>query len=684
VKRFPFVTVMILLVGGVLGGSVWMMRRAGREALHEFRLAQSQLAHDTAVALFGYLDSFDRDTRLLATLAQGTRRQPIGRGAQDQIVLTAFQALATVVPHYRTICLFAPGRDPIIAVDPTEDRAQVAPQLVAVSADLAASLAHASPTAWRGPVTLSPSRRSFYLSAAALGGGETVVVTSDAAMMLESVSRSPSGQGLAVIDPNGQPWVGCEQRQRCRLLPDGTERTALFNTFAAARDRDELDASAAVRALGFPARIVVGTTAPVRSALGRWSVAMVASAADIDVRHRAFLWQLLLTSIGVAVAMLTVGIFLLRQHATAAALTARLQAAEELASLRERSERVLENVPVGILGLTRYGAPALTNRFFKDRIVGPPARTAQTGPLRLIDWTSRIRAALDRALASGRIQNLEDGTETLSPDYQVRIIPLTAPADEIAALALVEDLSELHSLQRQLVRAEKLVTVGVLSAGIAHEVGTPLSVIRGRAEHLLERVRDDKIAEDLAAIVAQIDRISSTIRQVLEFSRDHPVEPGPADARRGVEQALALLEWRVSGKQAKIALDADEALPPIAADLQQFEQVILNLLMNALDASATGGAIEIAMHRDPERPRALRLTVTDHGVGIPRQHLNAVFDPYFTTKKNGEGTGLGLAIVSQMVRSHRGEITLASAEGLGTTVTVRWPFAEAAPGVADA
>jgi two-component system sensor histidine kinase HydH len=564
VRRFPLVAVMVGLVGSVLAVSLWTMHRAGQEALREFRGAEAQLAKDTGVALRGYLDSFDRDTRLLAELVQGTRRQSIGPAAQDRAILDAFQALATVVPHYRTIELYSSGRPPLVAVDPTEDRARIAPALVDVSAEVVRDALARRTTVLRGPVQVAPAR-SFYIYAAPVAQQEAVVVTADAAMMLGMVSRAATGaHSLVVRDPAGAVWLGCERRERCRLLRAGTDENAeLLQLVVAASEAAPASSNSTLRGLGLPRRVVAGSAPPVESPLGPWSVALVASAEGIDIRQGAFLWQLVLTSIGVAGAMLTVGLFMLRQHATAAALAARLQAAEEVSSL-----------------------------------------------------------------------------------------------------------------QRQLVRAEKLVTVGVLSAGIAHEVGTPLMVIRGRAEHLLERVPEGSLAEDLRAIVAQIDHISSTIRQVLEFSREQPIALGPVDAAEAVGRALELLEWRITAKRIAARLSSDDELPAIAAAPDQFEQVVMNLLMNACDASSEGGTIDINLSRERGAGR-LRLEVTDHGVGIPADHLNAVFDPYFTTKERGEGTGLGLAIVSQIVRSHDGRISLRSAVGSGTTATVLWPLAPA-------
>jgi signal transduction histidine kinase len=242
---------------------------------------------------------------------------------------------------------------------------------------------------------------------------------------------------------------------------------------------------------------------------------------------------------------------------------------------------------------------------------------------------------------------------------------------------------EVAALQRQLVRAEKLVTVGVLSAGIAHEIGTPLSVVRGRAEHMLERVPTARDAADLHAVVAEIDGISSTISQVLDFSREQSIEAAQVDARAAVERARELLQMRLAAKEVKVSVRAPADLPLVSAAPGQLEQVIVNLLMNACDASRPGGQIRVALLPDPADAERLQIEIDDDGTGIPPEHLNAVFDPYFTTKKRGEGTGLGLAIVWQIVRNHQAEISLKSSVGVGTTATLSWPIAAARRGPSE-
>jgi len=566
VSRFSLVAVLISLVAAVIGVSLWNVRRAGQEALRESRARQSAVTKETATSLRGILEWFDRDTRLLVGLARGTRKQAIGSDAQDRMLLESFEALVTVVEHYRTVTLMRTSGPVVVAVDPTEDRRNI-PPLAEESARTARKVLETGKMTLAGPLSV-PSGRSFFVYGAPVSASEAVVVTSDAAMMVEASGRHPLGNNqLVVVDPSGALWLGCDRRERCRLLEkNSAPAAAMLATFSSTRERPDgvVATDEQLQALGLPARVVVGTTTPIQSPLGTWSVALVASASDINVRQGGFLLQLLITGLGVAAAMLTVGLFILRQHATAAVLKERLQVAEEVATL-----------------------------------------------------------------------------------------------------------------QRQLVRAEKLVTVGVLSAGIAHEIGTPLSVVRGRAEHMLERGATSRDASDLRAVVAEIDRIASTISQVLDFSREHSIEAAHVDPRAAVERARELLRMRLASKEIAVTVRAPDDLPPVSAAPDQLEQVIVNLLMNACDASRQGGLIRITLRPDPADAERLEIEIDDYGAGIPPEHLNAVFDPYFTTKKQGEGTGLGLAIVWQIVRNHQAEISLKSAVGVGTTATLSWPIAVA-------
>jgi signal transduction histidine kinase len=231
------------------------------------------------------------------------------------------------------------------------------------------------------------------------------------------------------------------------------------------------------------------------------------------------------------------------------------------------------------------------------------------------------------------------------------------------------------AVAQALVRAEKLITVGVLSAGIAHEIGSPLAVIRGRAEQVLGHLGEPgPRADDVRVIIKHIDNISSTIRQLLDFSRRQPVAPSAVPLSDALERARALLQWKLEAKKLKLEIEVDEDLPMLAADPDQLQQVIVNLLLNACDASESGRSVVVKAA--PTGKRRVAFSVVDQGCGIAAEHMNAVFDPFFTTKKRGEGTGLGLTIAAGIVRDHAGTIDLESVPGAGTTVTVLWPTIE--------
>jgi signal transduction histidine kinase len=241
--------------------------------------------------------------------------------------------------------------------------------------------------------------------------------------------------------------------------------------------------------------------------------------------------------------------------------------------------------------------------------------------------------------------------------------------------------SRLHVAQA-LVRAEKLITVGVLSAGIAHEIGSPLAVIRGRAESVLDFQDGPTRSEDMRVIIKHIDNISTKIRQLLDFSRRQAVAPSPVPFDVAVERARELLQWKLAAKGLSLVVKIDDHLPHLAADPDQLQQVLVNLLLNACDASKKGQSVLVTARAlaDDE----VGFSVVDHGVGVASEHMNTIFDPFFTTKKRGEGTGLGLTIVEGIVRNHGGQINLASTPAEGTTVTVRWPTVASQPSVTRA
>jgi signal transduction histidine kinase len=252
-------------------------------------------------------------------------------------------------------------------------------------------------------------------------------------------------------------------------------------------------------------------------------------------------------------------------------------------------------------------------------------------------------------------------------------------------LRLAEAKAQARDLENQLVRADRLITVGVMATEIAHEVGTPLAVVRGRAEQVARQVGTGQSAEDLRVIIKQVDQISATIRQLLDFSRRSPSDKRSVALALIVEHTQELLLVKLEARRLQLEIHLNEDLPMLTADPEQLQQVLVNLLINACDASQPGSHVSLSARKAPNDMVAIE--VLDHGCGISPEHLKAVFDPFFTTKARGEGTGLGLSITAGIVRNHAGQIDLRSSPGQGTTVTVLWPArprSEDQAGVIDA
>jgi len=230
----------------------------------------------------------------------------------------------------------------------------------------------------------------------------------------------------------------------------------------------------------------------------------------------------------------------------------------------------------------------------------------------------------------------------------------------------------------QMRHADRLSTVGKLAAGVAHELGTPLSIVGGHAQMIAGReVTGDAILDSATAIDREATRMSRIVRQLLDFARRRGPEGTASNVGEVAERCLALLAVMAKKAQVTTMLEAAEPVRALI-DEDRLQQVLTNLIVNAVQAMPSGGELRIATARarlaspdapgEPARPW-IRVTVTDTGPGIPPDELAHLFEPFFTTKQPGEGTGLGLAVVYGIVADHRGWITVDSSER-GTTFSV--------------
>ena len=250
--------------------------------------------------------------------------------------------------------------------------------------------------------------------------------------------------------------------------------------------------------------------------------------------------------------------------------------------------------------------------------------------------------------------------------------------------SLLTEKEERRKAEESLREAEHLASIGRFSAGLAHEIGTPLSVIRGRAELLLRRgVRGEAGARSLRTIAAQIDRISRIVRGMLDFARGRELRLAPTRVADVIPRVTELMEHRFHQRGIRLDVEWPDVLPALWADADQLQEVFLNLALNAADAMPDGGVLRIeARPVERGRPgdpgdagRFLAVVFEDTGQGIRPEHLDRVFDPFFTTKEVGEGTGLGLSVSYGIVKEHGGWIEVESEVDLGTRVTVNLPLA---------
>ena len=668
---------MVLCLLAVLAASIAAGQRERRELMERFRAEQDKLAHDAGETVARRVATVDRDLRLVADLVRRAQQHdPQPTPAREAALIGIFDALATAVAHYRTIGLFGPKMNgPIFALDPAEDHVEAGPALAAASDRLARRTPGDN---WEIAVDfLQVGRRRFYLVARPMAAGVVVISVDADLMFTDALLPTPAHERILVVEPSAAFWIACNIDSTCRGLGAGE----LPPELRARQPPPDPVAPAAVLAL--PARHVLWTARRAKTAVGDFLVAVVASTDDVEQLQSAALRRSLITA-GCAVAvMLFFGALILREQRRSSTLATRLRAAQELAQVRERSDKILENAPLGIVGISRDGRVVFANRFLRRRLGASAESAADAGtavPPVLAGWLADVREAVGRAFAVGQTVTFQ-GTDVPTSvhamrDIEAHVVPLSNPIEGVDALVLIQDLSDFRALQRQLIRAEKLITVGALSAGIAHEVGTPLMVIRGRAEHLLEAAPGAPASRDLAAIIDQIDAITGTIRQVLDFAHPQRIEAQPADAAAVAARAADLLAWRFDRRRLTCSIVAAPATPKVRADPQQLTQVFLNLLSNAADASPDGASIRIALRAEEAAPaRFVRIEIEDHGQGIAPENLSAVFDPYFTTKPVGEGAGLGLTVVAHIVRSHGGDVALRSTVGVGTTAAVLWPAA---------
>jgi signal transduction histidine kinase len=313
---------------------------------------------------------------------------------------------------------------------------------------------------------------------------------------------------------------------------------------------------------------------------------------------------------------------------------------------------------------------ALLVGFFSRRSIGRPIDQLMDGMDHVIRGDLTVALPLDRNDEIGRIA--------------YRFNEMTAQLRD-AQEEIHRSADAKLSLEQRLRQSEKLATIGQLSAEIAHEVGTPLNVIGGRAR-TLERKADQpaEVLKNSHIIADQADRITKIIQRMLDLSRARSPERTQVDLGRIIDDALSFLEYQIERSGVQVVRQTT-ALPAVKGDADGLQQVFINLVVNAVQAMPSGGTLTIAAREERRRKVGLDLAppqqflaveISDTGDGIPEEEHGKIFEPFYSTKRRGEGTGLGLTVVHGIVKEHDGWIEVERAQPRGTIFRVYLPTEE--------
>jgi two-component system sensor histidine kinase HydH len=347
-----------------------------------------------------------------------------------------------------------------------------------------------------------------------------------------------------------------------------------------------------------------------------------------------------------------------------------------LTRIKAFSDQVVENMPVGLMTIDAEGKIASFNQaaeailhFSSGEVIGKLA--SQILPVHLCGLTpgskdpvTTIEKEIDCYLPEGKPIPMD-----------VTISPLEDDEGNFwGHIILFRDLTEVRTLQREIETSRRLASLGKLAAGVAHEIRNPLSSIKGFATYFRERYRaqpeDQKTAE---IMIQEVDRLNRVITQLLDFARPLSVEKKRTSLQNLINHTLKMIERQAREKNIGLEKAIPVDIGDVKVDSDRISQILLNLYLNAIEAmEERGGVLTVAVSREAEPYPAVKISVSDTGVGIKKEDLEHIFDPYFTTKPSG--TGLGLAIVHKIVEAHRGEIRVQSDPGHGTTFSLYFPL----------
>jgi PAS domain S-box-containing protein len=359
------------------------------------------------------------------------------------------------------------------------------------------------------------------------------------------------------------------------------------------------------------------------------------------------------------------------------------QKVAEYERLKDFNENIVESINVGVMALDMEDRIESWNAQMEVMYAVPRWQTL-TQPLKAV-FPAEFVEEFDRMRQDAGIRNLYK-FRLRTPAGEVRtvnvaIAPLvTRKFQVIGRLIIVDDITERIELEAQLSQADKLSSIGLLAAGVAHEVNTPLAVISSYTQMLAKQLQgDSQKAGLLEKITRQTFRASEIVNNLLNFSRTSGSEIGDVDVNKVIADTLALLEHQFKVAKVEVQNTPEPALPAIQGNAGRLQQVFLNLFLNAKDAMPGGGTLRVATLNG----ESVSVCVSNTGTGIAPEHIQRIYDPFFTTKtapREGQarGTGLGLSVTYGIIQEHAGKIRVESQPGAGTTFILDFPLSRTA------
>jgi len=355
------------------------------------------------------------------------------------------------------------------------------------------------------------------------------------------------------------------------------------------------------------------------------------------------------------------------------------QKVSEYERLKDFNENIVESINVGVLAVDLQDRIDSWNSqmevmYAKPRWQVVGRSLSEVFPAQFVEEFYRVRQ-------NPGIHNLYK-FRLLTPAGESRIVnvaiaPLvTRKFNVVGRLVIVDDITERIELEAQLTQSDKLSSIGLLAAGVAHEVNTPLAVISSYTQMLAKQLQSDtQKAGLLEKITKQTFRASEIVNNLLNFSRTTGTEFAEISLNKVISDTLALLDHQFKVAHVQVRTDFHEHLPEIQGNAGRLQQVFLNLFLNAKDAMAGGGTLSVATSNG----EFVSVRVSDTGSGIAQEHIHRIYDPFFTTKTSpaegqNRGTGLGLSVSYGIIQEHAGNIRVESRPGEGTTFTLDFPL----------